>query len=123
MSDVTIEKIITEIQSLSPDQRAELIHVLNEHPAQAAPARLPVTPRIIGTYTPKDRAKEWAWLAQHGDKYAGQWVALDGDNLLSHGLDLKEVMAQVEKTGVNDALVVRAEASDTPPYIGFWEVK
>ena len=79
---------------------------------------LPIKPRIIGTYTPKDRSKENAWLARNQSDYAGQWIALDGNRLISHDFLLKDVMVEVKKAGVADALVVRAEGKNMYPEIG-----
>lgn len=92
--------------------------MINGEPISSSPVKFPITPRIIGTYTPKDRSKEWEWLAQHRDEYAGQWVSLDEDRLVGHGLIFKEVLAAVRAAGVPDALIVRAERSDTSPHIG-----
>ncbi|MGH9760203.1 MAG: hypothetical protein ACREDR_43660 [Blastocatellia bacterium] len=78
-----------------------------------------VTGRIIGAAPPpKDRSREFAWLSAHRDKYAGEWVALDGARLLAHGLDLKQVNSTARLAGINDALLIRVEPRDSPPYIG-----
>lgn len=80
---------------------------------------LPITPRIPATNLPvKDRPREHEWLARHRDEYDGQWVALDGDRLLAHGDNLKEVATKAHKKGVKDALLVRVEGSNTLPYVG-----
>jgi hypothetical protein len=118
MPDAAIEKMIAQFRELSLEQQEELRRLINGGAVTAQPVQLPITPRIVGTYTPKDRSREWEWLAQHRDEYAGQWVALDGNRLLSHGLLLKQVMAEIAQLGVKDALVVRAEASNAPPYVG-----
>lgn len=119
MIDATLEKVISDIRALNPEQQEQLRRLLNGSVVSSEKNDLPMKPRIIGTYTPKDRSQENEWLAKHQDQYAGQWVALDGGRLLGHGLVLKEVMAEVEKAGIKDALVVRAESSDALPYIGF----
>ena len=119
MQTVTLEKILSDIRTLSLEQQEQLRRLLNGSVVSLEKDKLPMKPRIIGTYTPKDRSQENEWLAKHQDQYAGQWVALDGSRLISHGLVLKEVMVEVEKVGVKDALVVRAESSNAPPYIGF----
>ncbi len=38
-----------------------------------------------------DRAREYRWLAAHAQRYRGQWVAVDGENLLAHAPSLKEL--------------------------------
>jgi inactivated superfamily I helicase len=77
------------------------------------------TPRIISNAAPpKDRSREHAWLAAHRSEYADQWVALDGDRLLGHGLSLKEVADAAHAAGVKDGLIARVEPSGAPPYVG-----
>jgi hypothetical protein len=75
--------------------------------------------RIAGTYTPKDRTKEHEWLHLHRDEYAWQWVALDGNRLVAHGYNLKDVAETAKQNGANDALFVRVEPSDALPWAGF----
>jgi hypothetical protein len=107
MPDAAIEKFIAQFRGLSPEQQEELRRLINGGAVTSQPVPLPITPRIVGTYTPKDRSREWDWLARHSDEYAGQWVAIDGDRLVSHGLVFKEVRA-----------AARAERRDAPPYVG-----
>jgi hypothetical protein len=52
------------------------------------------------------------WLCDYEAQYAGQWVALDGDRLLSHGSDPREVYAEARATGVLVPFVVYAEGPD-----------
>jgi hypothetical protein len=76
-------------------------------------------PRIIATSLPvKDRSREYEWLKEHRDQYAGLYVALSGDCLLSQGKTFKEAATAARKAGVTDALIVFVEGSDTPPYVG-----
>ena len=39
------------------------------------------------------------WLKANSTKYQGQWIALDGSRLLSHGTDSKSVYEQARKQG------------------------
>ncbi|MGH9766713.1 MAG: DUF5678 domain-containing protein [Blastocatellia bacterium] len=110
MQDTAVEKIVTEFEQLSLEQQTEVFRRLEEKlTGELAAKRPPRDPRFVGHYTPKDRTKENEWLRQHGAKYAGQWVALDGDRLLGHGNDLKKVAEAAEQSGVSDAFFVRAE--------------
>lgn len=120
MAETTVEKVLAEIQSLNLAQLEQLRCALDERLQTLNHSlQLSFTPKIVGkTMQPKDRTKEHEWLKQHRDEYAGQWVALDGDRLLGHGANLKEVAEFARQAGVKDALIVRAESSDALPYIG-----
>lgn len=118
MADLNLEKVIAEIRSLSSDEQEQLRRLLNGSVISSQQDELPIKPRIIGTYTPKDRSKENAWLAIHQAEYAGQWLALNGDQLVSHGWKLKEVSEAAKQAGIPDALFVRAEVSNLPAEIG-----
>lgn len=51
------------------------------------------------------RAKQW--IAEHRAAYLGQWVALEGDRLISHGADALEVDAAAKAAGIDIPFVVR----------------
>jgi len=62
------------------------------------------------------RAVEIAWLATHPDRVAGltgQWVALDGKELLGHGSDLATVLREVMVTGHEHPFITRVPDPDT----------
>jgi Family of unknown function (DUF5678) len=123
MLDAEVEKVIAEIDQLSSEQQKELFEHLekkvNGNRRSGAP-RLPIKPRIIATNLPiKDRSKENAWLAEHRDEYAGQWVALDGDRLLGHSKRFKDVAKAADDAGVLDALIFIVEGSRDLPFAGF----
>jgi hypothetical protein len=117
MPDTTLEKVIADIRSLSPEQQKELRRLLNGGMVTPQPVQLPITPRIVGTYTPKDRSRENDWLARHRDEYREQWVALDGDGLVSSGTDFKAVHDAAKEAGAPDALIVYVESD--MPFAGF----
>jgi hypothetical protein len=72
-----------------------------------------VSPVIIAG----DRTREYEWLAKHRRDYIGQWIALEGDRLVAHSADAKEMFAQVDATGVTQPLVLYVEDPDVP-FIG-----
>lgn len=131
MQDTAVEKIVTEFEQLSFEQQTEVFRRLEEKlTGELTAKRLPRAPRFAGHYTPKDRTEEHEWLRQYGEKYEGQWVALDGDRLLSHGANLKEVAEEAEQSGINDAFFVRVEPvvptpelPITPKFIGTYMPK
>jgi len=51
----------------------------------------------------RERSREISWLARHPSTVAlfgGQWLALDGDNLVAHGTDIESVLRQAEEGGI-----------------------
>ena len=79
--------------------------------------------RIIATDLPvKDRSREYEWLAKNRDEYDGQYVALDGDNLVAVGDGYKIVAVKARELGINDALIMYVEGNNRPRFIsgGFW---
>ena len=86
----------------------------------ASPDEPPFKPRILARNLPvKDRSREHKWIKQHRDEYDGQWVALDGDRLITSGEDLKKVAETARRLGVPDDLVIRVEPSEALPFAGF----
>ena len=53
-----------------------------------------------------NRKTEQEWLGEHGREYSGQWVALNGDVLLSHGSDARAVRDEARRRGVHLPLLV-----------------
>lgn len=98
----------------------EFVRIILEEKLNVKKARrLPVEGRVIATNLPvRDRSREHAWLAKNRDEFDGQYVALDGDRLLAHGLSLKEVAFKARELGVQDAYVVLVEGSRTLPHVG-----
>ncbi|MEW6128965.1 MAG: DUF5678 domain-containing protein [Acidobacteriota bacterium] len=124
MSEVTLEKVIAEIDALNQESLRQLRQVVDEKlqrleqaTSEPTPNKLPV-PRFLGyTAPPKDRTKEYEWLRAHRQEYLHQWVALDDDNLLAHGKKFKEVIETARQKGVPDALMIFVEPPDAPPFV------
>jgi|GEM_PF-1154663 len=76
----------------------------------------PTTARIIEFI---DRTREMRWIAEHRVEFAGQWVALDGDQLLAHGDNAREVYQAARKSGVKRPFVLQLEPADEPPFGGW----
>ena len=58
------------------------------------------------------------WIHENREEFDGQWVALDGDTLLAHGDDGKEVHAEAQKKGVKTPLMHRVSIKETQPFGG-----
>jgi hypothetical protein len=56
-----------------------------------------------------DRSHELAWITEYGHKYQGQWVVLDGNRLIGHGVDPGPLVERARSQGVERPLVTRIE--------------
>jgi hypothetical protein len=68
-----------------------------------APARVWLAPEVKD----RDRRPEYAWLREHAHEYSGEWVALDGDRLLAHGVDFAAIVALIPLEGRENVLFHR----------------
>jgi Family of unknown function (DUF5678) len=59
------------------------------------------------------------WIDEHRQEFDGQWVALDGELLLAHGLDGKKVHAEAQAKGVKTPLIHRVSVNETMPFGGW----
>ena len=66
-----------------------------------------------------DAAAELRWLARHGDKYAGQWVALDGNRLIAHGTNARQIHEAARRRKGKLPLVVQVEPAPKLPFGGW----
>lgn len=66
-----------------------------------------------------DCSRELRWVKEHRPEYVGQWVALDGDQLLANGPVAQEVYDKARGLGVQVPTVLRIEASDELPFGGW----
>lgn len=77
-------------------------------------------PRIVAVNVGMpDLSLEDEWLRQHQHEYPGEWLALDGDRLISHSPILREVTAETRKQGVRSPYFIRVDSPDDLPWAGF----
>ncbi len=67
----------------------------------------------------QDRTEEFMWLAEKGSEYQGQWVALQGNQLLAHDLDYHQVSAEVKKLGAQNPMFMFIEAEESEDFLRF----
>jgi hypothetical protein len=53
-----------------------------------------------------DRSREMAWVVEHEQEYAGQWVLLWEDRLIAHGDDLLPLRDKALAEGIDRPFVV-----------------
>lgn len=100
MASVTFEQILEAVKSLPPEERQRLRKWLAEE--DLSQTSQPVV----------RRQREMLWLREHEAEYAGEWLALDGDRLLSHGADGRKVFAEARAAGVGVPFMAYAEKAD-----------
>lgn len=68
---------------------------------------------------PIDVSREREWLKEHRHEYIGQWIALDGDRLISHGTNAREVYESAREAGVQVPFVTHIDPPDQLPFGGW----
>jgi hypothetical protein len=122
MQEITLENVLEQVRQLPSGEQQKLLQrlLLPETPPQAAVRHKPPPGRRVPlAHQQKDRSRELAWLVQHQAEYAGQWVALEGDELIAHGYDLLQVSAEAKAKGVDEPIFARAEDPNGPPFAGW----
>ena len=65
-----------------------------------------------------ERREEMLWLVKESAPYAGEWVALDGNRMVAHGLTLAAVSAAACTAGVAEPFFASVPDNDLP--LGGW---
>jgi hypothetical protein len=98
-------------ESRAPDGKVQSITVFTEAHNE------PTSPRRPSMHT--GYKKEISWLDEHRQEFIGQWVALDGNRLLGHGTNAREVFEVARRSGVELPLVVFVDPADELPFGGW----
>ena len=54
------------------------------------------------------------WIEEHKEEFDGQWVVLDGDKLIAHGIDSKTVYDEARAKGYQSPFLERVKAKVLP---------
>ena len=120
MSSEVLNELIRRSESLTDEEKLRLANHLAGQAGKSQGGRPGGTEDNGDASKPdRERRREQEWLLQHGQQYAGQWVALDGDCLLSHGIDGRLVLSEARRAGVAVPFVVRIEKPDELPFGGW----
>ncbi len=123
MSQITCDQVINSISFWPAEDVARLREALDATQSQAPAAAqdkdaeaesLRAKARAASL---RDLSAEHQWLHEHRDEYAGQWVALKGDQLIHHSTNAKEVFAAADAVGPLEVLVVLVEPRRDYPTI------
>ncbi len=58
------------------------------------------------------------WIDENREKYLGKWVCLDGDKLISSGIEAKEVFAEAKAKGIKIPFIEQVRKEETSPFWG-----
>lgn len=115
MANVAYEQALEVVRALAPEEQQKLLREIKAERAQQAQSV------NGGAKVVHQREREMRWFAdeQNCAKYGGQWVALDGEQLLSHGTDLRQVYAEARAKGVEVPFTGYVDPLDALPFGGW----
>jgi len=114
MANETFEKVLAVVRALPPQDQRRLRQWLEEQEQKQ------ISQSVNGETKPAShREREMRWLSEHRGEYIGQWVALDGDRLVSHDEDLGKVFDAARAQGVKIPFTAFIEDPDQPS-MGGW---
>ena len=122
MAEVTLESVLEQVRQLPTVEQQQLREFLPRPQAampEFKPAPIPPGRRVPLAHKQKNRSRELAWLMKNQGDYAGQWLALEGDELIAHGYDLVEVSKEAKAKGVDNPIFAHAEDSNALPFAGW----
>jgi hypothetical protein len=114
MPDVTFEKVLDAVRLLPAEERQRLRKWLAEEERKRASQT-----DNRASQPALRREREMRWLREHEAQFAGQWVALEGERLLSHGTDARKVYEEGRALAVNVPFMAYAESPDEA-WMGGW---
>jgi len=101
----TLEQIINEARALSPAEKLKLRQELDRE--------------LIQTGAVQSRATESDWVDRHRDQFLGEWVAVEGERLIAHGTNPREVYLTARAAGITTPFIVRVHEREEP-FMGGW---
>ena len=123
----TVEQIIEEARRLPVEERRRLRVALEtlESNWETQPGhqeRSPQAPQILYVNDGEDeiRRRRLEWLKCHREEHGGQYVALDGDQLLAVGPNYRIAREKALAAGKPNAFVTYLSKSDEIAQMGGW---
>jgi hypothetical protein len=113
----TLDQIIEAARTLPLEERRSLMRWLREQERLAVQYQQAEDPIREQTERFQQAMK---WIDEHRAEYLGQWVALAGDRLISHGPDARKEYLAAKAAGVEVPFVERVREKQTLPFMGGW---
>jgi hypothetical protein len=120
-----VQELAVAAQNLSYEQRKELIQMLVEQQpksesTEAAGSTAETENGTAGAFQGNQQNNpNLVWLEQHRTEFAGQWVALQGGNLIAHSTDGEALIIPVRQSGARNPFIVFVEPPGTELFVGF----
>lgn len=94
------------LEQLARSRDVTVAHLMRQAVAEMSEVSSRAGGQAIANQTPctPNREAELEWLAAEGDRlqrFAGQWIALSGAQLVSHGRDYPQVYQRAREAGVS----------------------
>ncbi|MDQ3633882.1 MAG: DUF5678 domain-containing protein [Acidobacteriota bacterium] len=105
------EQVVETIQKLSAAEQERVLRWLEEKKR----------PREIENNWDERTEKfhlAMRWIDENRAKYLGKWVCLDGDKLISSGVDAKKVFAEAKAKGIKIPFIEQVREEETSPFWG-----
>ena len=115
----TLEQIINEARSLSPSEKRKLRQILDLELEQAKSQDY-AQPTRSDNGDDATRERRMEWLKSHREEYGGQYVALDGDQLLAVGANYRIAREKAQAAGRPNAFVTYLSKPDEMAEMGGW---
>ncbi len=106
----TAEQIFETIKVLTSAEREKLEDLMQAGRSNGGNAKV---------YRNERFEKAMSWVLEHRADYVGQFVLLEGDELIGHSTDPKELYKLADERGINSPFVKRIIANEQP-FFGGW---
>ncbi len=117
MHDITVESILQQVAMLPPGEQTRLRALLFNGAGEQNALRREPPIRLATPIREPDLPGAMQWLADNSERYAGQWVALDGDRLIAHGANHDEVAEAAKSDGAYLPLITSVEPKAERPFV------
>jgi uncharacterized membrane protein YcgQ (UPF0703/DUF1980 family) len=116
MADTTFTEMIEAARTLPPEDQRRLRQWLEEQERQEAEQQ---QRQETVRQQVEEFQKAMQWIREHRHEYMGQWVALEGDQLVSHGTDALQVHADAKAAGIEAPFLEHIVEEKEPFYPGW----
>jgi flagellar motility protein MotE (MotC chaperone) len=112
----TLENAIEIVKALPPPEREKFFDWVEEE-KQSEQSEKETISRELAQKNEKFR-RALQWIEEHKKEYDGQFVLLEGDQLIAHSKSPKELYTTARAKGISVPFVKRIKAKDLP--FGGW---